>query len=83
MPTVHFLCKHSFHQRCLNQGARDEKLECPVCAKQNATIRAIRKAQTEASERHEMFREALGRGGWAVVGEFFGRGVMGGGAGVE
>ena len=52
-----------------------------MCAKQNATIRAIRKAQMEASERHEMFQEALSRGGWAVVGEFFGRGVMGGGGG--
>ena len=43
LPTVHFLCKHSFHQRCLNQG--NEDAECPVCAPQNATIRAIRRGQ--------------------------------------
>lgn len=41
LPTVHFMCKHSFHQRCLNQV--DDDVECPVCAPDNATIRAIRR----------------------------------------
>ncbi len=52
LPTVHFLCKHSFHQRCLNNqnqgiGMRNENehAECPVCAPQNATIRAIRRGE--------------------------------------
>ncbi len=43
LPTVHFLCKHSFHQRCLNRS--DEQAECPVCAPQNSTIRAIRRGK--------------------------------------
>ena len=89
LPTVHFLCKHSFHQRCLNQvpGAAAEEGdgygECPVCEKQNATIRAIRRAQEDSAERHDMFLEALrrSRDRFGTVAEFFGRGVMGVGGG--
>ncbi|KAI4145387.1 MAG: hypothetical protein LQ341_002411 [Variospora aurantia] len=77
LPTVHFLCKHSFHQRCLNQ-VRDEEIECPKCAPTNNNIRAFRKAQEESADRHEMFQEALqrSRDKFGTISEFFGRGVM-------
>ena len=77
LPTVHFLCKHSFHQRCVNR-ADDEDVECPKCAPSNNNIRAFRKAQEESAERHDMFQEALqrSRDKFATIGEFFGRGVM-------
>ncbi|KAE8152892.1 hypothetical protein BDV25DRAFT_150347 [Aspergillus avenaceus] len=76
LPTVHFLCKHSFHQRCLNKV--DEDAECPVCAPQNSTIRAIRKRQVESADQHDLFKGELQRSkdGFGVVSEFFGRGVM-------
>ena len=76
LPTVHFLCKHSFHQRCLN--VQDEEAECPVCQKSNETIKAIRKAQDETAERHDMFTAALNGSGdrFGTISEFFGRGVM-------
>ncbi|KAI9732100.1 MAG: hypothetical protein M1834_004196 [Cirrosporium novae-zelandiae] len=76
LPIVHFLCKHSFHQRCLN--SLDDNAECPQCAGQNATIRAIRKAQEESADRHDMFQEALhtSHDKFQTIGEFFGRGVM-------
>ena len=116
LPTVHFLCKHSFHQRCLDgnlgvggglgsstpsspvdtmntntnmnagstvgAGSSDPallKAECPLCKPQNDTIRAIRRAQVESTEGHELFRAALQRSSerFATVAEFFGRGVMG------
>ncbi|KAF2739835.1 vacuolar protein sorting-associated protein 11 [Polyplosphaeria fusca] len=81
LPVVHFLCKHSFHQRCLGvEGeAGEESVECPLCSADNQTVRAIRRAQVESAERHDLFREALkrGRDGFSVVGEWFGRGVMG------
>ncbi len=77
LPTVHFLCKHSFHQRCLNNDD-DERAECPVCAPQNATVRAIRKAQDESADRHDLFLDALARSRdkFGTVSEWFGRGVM-------
>ncbi|KAL8943030.1 MAG: hypothetical protein Q9216_001318 [Gyalolechia sp. 2 TL-2023] len=77
LPTVHFLCKHSFHQRCLNQIG-DDDIECPQCAPTNNNIRAFRKAQEESADRHEMFQDALhrSRDKFGTISEFFGRGVM-------
>ncbi|KAL8780340.1 MAG: hypothetical protein Q9194_000969 [Teloschistes cf. exilis] len=81
LPTVHFLCKHSFHQRCLNQvvvGGGDAEVECPKCAPTNNNIRAFRKAQEDSADRHEMFQDALlrSRDKFGTISEFFGRGVM-------
>ncbi|KAH9828405.1 vacuolar protein sorting-associated protein 11, partial [Teratosphaeria destructans] len=39
LPTVHFLCKHSFHQRCLDIADPADDLpgiQCPLCAPQHA-----------------------------------------------
>jgi hypothetical protein len=79
LPVVHFMCKHSFHQTCLNVrdgGQVDE--DCPVCKKDNDTIRAIRKAQDESADRHDMFLDALERSKdkFGTISDFFGRGVM-------
>ncbi|KAK3293576.1 uncharacterized protein B0H64DRAFT_216491 [Chaetomium fimeti] len=82
LPAVHFLCKHSFHQRCLRGGGGGgggvEGEECPVCARDNATIRALKKSQEENAERHELFRDDLDRSEdrFKTVSEWFGRGVM-------
>ena len=82
LPTVHFLCKHSFHQRCLRGGSGDDggsvEGECPLCARDNATIRALKKNQTENAERHELFKDDLERSEdrFKTVAEWFGRGVM-------
>ncbi|KAL8913895.1 MAG: hypothetical protein Q9171_001388 [Xanthocarpia ochracea] len=77
LPTVHFLCKHSFHQRCLNQVG-DANVECPKCAPTNNNIRAFRKAQEESADRHDMFLDTLqrSRDKFGTISEFFGRGVM-------
>lgn len=84
LPTVHFMCKHSFHQECLNKpgigmNEEDANIECPLCKPGNDTIRAIRRQQIESTEQHELFKAALGRSNnrFSTVSEFFGRGVMG------
>lgn len=76
LPTVHFLCKHSFHQRCLNKV--DEDAECPVCAPHNSTLKAIRERQIKAASQHELFHSELQRSKdrFGLISEFFGRGVM-------
>ncbi|EME41059.1 hypothetical protein DOTSEDRAFT_74557 [Dothistroma septosporum NZE10] len=83
LPTVHFLCKHSYHQRCLNipegQDVDDAELECPTCAPQNRIVRQTKQAQEESASRHELFTESLKgteRDRFGVIGEWFGRGVM-------
>lgn len=77
LPTVHFLCKHSFHQSCLNE-TEGQEAECPNCKPGNENVRAFRRAQIESADKHDMFKEALGRSKdkFATIGEFFGRGVM-------
>ncbi len=80
-PMVHFLCKHSYHQRCLNVAQTkdgEEKWECPQCKGGNETIRAIRKAQVETAGKHDLFKAALesSRDRFGTVSEFFGRGVL-------
>lgn len=81
LPVVHFLCKHSFHQSCLStdEDVHDADVECPICSANNATVKAIRRAQLESADRHDLFQDALKRGkdGFAVISEWFGRGVMG------
>lgn len=80
LPTVHFLCKHSFHQSCLNEGGGMEgkEAECPTCAPANSNIRAFRRAQVESADKHDLFRDALSRSRnkFETISEFFGRGVM-------
>ncbi|KAK7205492.1 hypothetical protein BZA70DRAFT_295277 [Myxozyma melibiosi] len=76
LPTVHFMCKHSFHRRCLNEV--NEDTECPSCKSNNATIRAIRRAQDDMADRHDLFKASLeeSEDKFKVISDFFGRGVM-------
>jgi len=76
LPTVHFLCKHSFHQRCLN--TLDEDAECPICAPKNTAIKAIRERQIKTADQHDLFKSELqrSRDRFGLVSEYFGRGVM-------
>ncbi|KAF3203092.1 hypothetical protein TWF679_010554 [Orbilia oligospora] len=77
LPVVHFLCKHSFHQRCLNTSI--EPPECSTCTAGNAAIRAIRQAQEDASDQFGIVKTALEvteRDRFATIIDFFGRGVM-------
>ena len=71
------MCKHSFHQECLNE-TNGQEAECPKCAPANNNIRAFRKAQEESADRHDMFQDALQRSRkkFGTISEFFGRGVM-------
>lgn len=64
------------------QGGEDAEVECPVCEPGNATVRAIRQAQLESADRHDLFVEELSTSTdrFATVTEWFGRGVMGAGS---
>ena len=73
LPAVHFLCKHSFHQRCLRSGATEGEAECPKCASENDVIRKMREGQREGAERHELFKGDLERSEdrFATIAEWF------------
>ncbi|QIW99691.1 hypothetical protein AMS68_005209 [Peltaster fructicola] len=81
LPTVHFLCKHSYHQHCLNVSPGQEEnaeVECPICASQNETVKVIRRAQLDSASRHDLFADALARSSdrFGTISDWFGRGVM-------
>lgn len=78
LPAVHFLCKHSFHQRCLRGGGGDGEPECPKCSGENEVIRKMREGQRERAERHELFKANLESSDdrFATISEWFSRGVI-------
>ncbi|KAG6033437.1 hypothetical protein E4U41_006913 [Claviceps citrina] len=95
LPAVHFLCKHSFHQRCLRRGGGggggggdgdggDDDVECPQCAGGNDLIRKMREEQRKAAGKHDLFRAELegSEDRFGTVAKWFGRGVMDGGPGL-
>ncbi|KAH9893802.1 vacuolar protein sorting protein-like protein [Xylariomycetidae sp. FL2044] len=85
LPAVHFFCHHSFHQRCLKQqgggggSGQEDGTECPVCAMNNAAVRAMKRSQDERADRHDLFKDALEKGDerFKTVAQWFGQGVMG------
>lgn len=80
LPTVHFLCKHSFHQNCLAlvEGQDINEIECPICAPRNQAVKQVRQAQVESAVRHELFLDDLNRNSdkFGTISAWFGRGVM-------
>ncbi|KAM5357397.1 hypothetical protein ACJZ2D_016307 [Fusarium nematophilum] len=80
LPAVHFLCKHSFHQRCVRNSGEDGEPECPKCAVENEMIRKMREGQRERAGKHELFKSDLENSDdrLSTVAEWFSRGVMDG-----
>ena len=81
LPAVHFMCKHSYHERCLpesNNANKDQQLECPQCAAQNTAIRAIKRTQEDLANRHDVFKAELRDSSekFKTVTDFFAKGVM-------
>ena len=74
LPSVHFMCKHSYHQRCLS----DSDPECILCAQQHTMVQEIRRNQTRLADRHDIFLNEVhdSDDGFAVVAGAFGRGLF-------
>lgn len=74
LPAVHFMCKLSYHQRCLS----DAEPECIICSQQHAMVREIRNNQTRLADRHDLFLNEVHEAddGFAVVADAFGRGLF-------
>ncbi|XP_022822921.1 vacuolar protein sorting-associated protein 11 homolog [Spodoptera litura] len=70
LPTMHFLCQHSFHQSCFTTYAESES-ECLVCA---AGRRRPDAAPHAAEALHARIHNELDP--YAVVSEYYGRGLF-------
>lgn len=70
LPTMHFLCQHSFHQSCFTTYAESET-ECVVCA--NARRRPDSQPQIAETLHARLHNE---HDPYAVVSEYYGRGLF-------
>eukprot|EP00004_Rigifila_ramosa_P020754 TRINITY_DN5423_c0_g1_i3.p1 TRINITY_DN5423_c0_g1~~TRINITY_DN5423_c0_g1_i3.p1 ORF type:complete len:536 (-),score=155.32 TRINITY_DN5423_c0_g1_i3:7-1614(-) len=74
LPSIHFLCMHSFHQRCLvdNEG------ECPLCAPSAKKVFDVKRQLEQNAGDHDTFFKQLegSADGFTTVSEFFGRGMF-------
>lgn len=81
LPAVHFLCMHSFHQRCVVDNDR----ECPKCAPEFQNVRTMKMTMRASASQHDKFFKKLddSKDGFATVAEYFGRGIFDKGADLE
>ncbi|KAF9197012.1 hypothetical protein BGZ50_002723 [Haplosporangium sp. Z 11] len=75
LPSVHFLCRHSYHQRCLSDAA---DRECPKCMVEQRTVADIRRMQEANAEKHDLFMSELedADDGFEVIAKYFGNNTM-------
>ncbi|KAK9896216.1 hypothetical protein P389DRAFT_76246 [Cystobasidium minutum MCA 4210] len=55
LPAVHFMCRHSYHQRCL----ADNEASCPTCAASQGVVKEIRANNESLRDRHDLFLQEL------------------------
>ncbi|KAI0934915.1 hypothetical protein AcV5_006605 [Taiwanofungus camphoratus] len=72
LPSVHFMCNHSYHQRCL--GEHDA--ECPHCARTHAVVAEIRRNNARLADQHDVFVQDVREGGFGALAAGFGRGAL-------
>ncbi|KAG8192364.1 hypothetical protein JTE90_029095 [Oedothorax gibbosus] len=78
LPSVHFLCGHSYHHQCFESYSAEHDSECPLCLTENQKVLGIIRAQEQNKDLHEQFHHQLERAddGFSVVADYFGRGVF-------
>ncbi|KAJ3715949.1 hypothetical protein DFJ43DRAFT_838133 [Lentinula guzmanii] len=72
LPSIHFMCNHSYHQRCLP----DNDAECPNCAREHGVIREIRRNNEQLADQHDLFVSEVQEGGFKALANAFSRGLF-------
>ncbi|GLU08050.1 hypothetical protein SLE2022_249790 [Rubroshorea leprosula] len=74
LPAVHFMCMHSFHQRCLG----DNEKECPECAPEYRSVLEMKRSLEQNSKDQDRFFQQIksSKDGFSVIAEYFGKGVI-------
>ncbi|XP_058050899.1 vacuolar protein sorting-associated protein 11 homolog [Ahaetulla prasina] len=77
LPSVHFLCGHSFHQHCF-ESYSESGSECPTCLPENRKVMDMIRAQEQKRDLHDQFQHQLkySNDSFSVVADYFGRGVF-------
>lgn len=74
LPSVHFFCRHSFHQDCIRSFSETEK-DCPYCMEKNHQIMDVLRSQGSVQINHDQFHTLLERNPetFSVISEYLGR----------
>ncbi|XP_018335224.1 vacuolar protein sorting-associated protein 11 homolog [Agrilus planipennis] len=77
LPSLHFLCQHSFHHHCFQSFAENEN-ECPACLPENKKLIELLKSREYNKDLHETFHSQLEKAsdGFSLAAEYFGRSVF-------
>lgn len=77
LPSVHFLCQHSYHQYCFQSFSEHEN-ECPACVPENQKLLELLRAREDNKDLHETFHSNLEKAndGFSLAAEYYGRGVF-------
>jgi hypothetical protein len=79
LPAVHFMCGHSYHQRCCSTNIEiDDTESCPKCHRANMEILQRKQKYEESSDQHDVFFKQLNKNtdGFSVVAEYLGRNMF-------
>ena len=90
LPSVHFMCNHSYHQRYVSISSYyvtcsysayfsclgEHDTECPNCARSHGMIREIRRNNERLADQHDVYLSEVKEGGFAAVAAGYGRGIM-------
>lgn len=78
LPSVHFLCGHSFHLRTLGEPEEGGAPACPLCAPDHARAAELaRSSAASATDRDTFFKQLRSApDGWSLMCEYFGRGLL-------
>lgn len=74
LPSVHFMCRHSFHYRCLPSG--EEARVCPLCARDYATVQTLQDAASHMSYDVVQSEVDAADDGFDVIADLFSKGVV-------
>ena len=88
LPSLHFMCKHSYHQRyvetppfdCVRilfyRCIADNETECPSCAPAHGVIWDTRLNNEKVAHQHDVFISNVRDNGFEAVATAFSRGLL-------
>lgn len=62
LPSVHFLCGHSFHQHCFESYSESDA-DCPTCLPENRKVMDMIRAQEQKQDLHDQFQHQVRKTG--------------------
>ncbi|RWS10542.1 vacuolar protein sorting-associated protein 11-like protein, partial [Dinothrombium tinctorium] len=79
LPSVHFLCGHSYHNQCFESYSADNDSDCPHCLPEHRKLLNLIRNQDNYRVLHDMFKEQLNKSDadvLSVVSSYFSKGIF-------